>query len=161
MLVRGQMTELDLYGLLAATSVLLTFYFIRNIGAYVRTCIAIVLGVGVAACCSSVAGTVAERAILVAGIALLAFGLLFVRLMFIRSVSLNMLRGIQSGRVAGFGEDIGGRLGDMQRFRLVRTAPEPQEVARAQGEELATLTPFGRLVSAVTSVLYALLRVKA
>src|SRR4051812_4007029 len=118
------MTALDLYGVIATASVFLAFYFVRNVAGYIKTCIAIVLGASIATGLSVVADTLAEGVILVGGIALLAFGLLFVRLMFIRSVSLNLLRSIQSGSPTGFGEDIGGRLRDMRTFRLIRQAVE-------------------------------------
>jgi len=155
------MATLDSYGVVAAASVLLTFYFVRKVGAYIKTCIAIVLATGIATSVSLVADTLASGVVLVAGTALLAFGLLFVRIMFIRSVSLNMLRSIQNESAAGFGEDIGGRLRDMRAFRLIRTTHETQASGLGQEQELQALTAFGRLIGTVTAVCHWLLRVKA
>src|SRR4051812_39482869 len=116
------MTALDWYGLAGLGLVLLAFCFVRNIAAYVRTCALIVLSISAATVHHIMVGESlrqsAEGLVLIAGNVLFAFGLLIVRVMFIRSVSLNMLRSMQTGADGSFGEDIGGRLGDMRSFRL-------------------------------------------
>lgn len=146
------MSALDWYGLAGSALVLLAFYFLRDVSAYIKACIAIVVATGVAAFVSLGSAefdALLRAAITTVGLGLCAFGLLFVRVMFIRSVSLNLLRSIQNGSAGGFNEDIGGRLGDMRTFRLIESRGE-----------VNTLTGFGRLVSGFVALFYAVLRVK-
>lgn len=142
------MKALDWSGLVSLALVGLTFYFVRNIRAYVLTGALVVLGT--AAVTLLMDELSAEWVVLVTGLGLFAFGLLIVRVMFIRSVSLNMLRSMDLGTQETFGEDIGGRLSDMRAFHLIQTS----------GGENA-LTGFGRFVAGVVAVLYGLLRIKS
>ena len=141
---------MDVYGLGAAALVVTIFWFVRKIPWYLA------LSVAVAVACAAATfrlaasgGAWAEWAVLVAGQLAGIFGLLIVRVMLVRSVSLRLLRSIKTGQPETIVEDIGRRLDDMRAFRLVGAAP---------GGRFA-LTPFGWLVGSAVAVLYAVLRV--
>jgi hypothetical protein len=89
-------------------------------------------------------------------LALLAssFGLLIVRVMLIRSISLNLLRNLDRAVESTFTEDLGRRLGDMRKFGLIEAKDEAKDAQNA-------LTAFGRLVGGVVGVFYSLLRIGA
>lgn len=144
------MIALEWDGVLALALIVLAFYFVRNIPAYVAAGGVIVAGFAAATCSSARGSHLSEWIVLVTGLPLCIFGLLIVRVMFIRSVSLGMLRSIELGTDDTFGEDIGGRLRDMRAFHLIRTV---------EGQN--ALTAFGALVSAVVAVFYATFRIKA
>jgi hypothetical protein len=76
--------------------------------------------------------------------------LLIVRVMLIRSVSLNMLRGIEGAAADAFGENIETRPDEMRRIGLVAQA--------ASGEN--RLTGFGRFAAGIVAAAYALFRIK-
>jgi hypothetical protein len=89
-----------------------------------------------------------EWILLIVGLFLCVFGLLIVRVMLIRSVSLHLLSNILAGKEGHMAEDIGGRLGDMRAFGLIRT-----------DEGVSQLTAFGRLISGIVAVFYLLFRI--
>lgn len=147
------MTALDWYGLAGSALILLAFYFLRTVGAFIKACAVVAVATSVASFYSLASvsvETLLQASVTSVGLSLCAFGLLIVRVMFIRSVSLNLLRNLQAGVPGGFDEDIGGRLNDMRRFGLIES----------EGE-LTRLSSFGRLIGGVVERLYALLRVKA
>jgi hypothetical protein len=86
---------------------------------------------------------------MVVALLLCIFGLLIVRVMLVRSVSLRLLARMDSGENESMGEDIGGRLSDMRAFRLIQAAPDGKN----------TLTAWGWTVSTIIAVLYSLLRI--
>jgi uncharacterized membrane protein len=88
-----------------------------------------------------------EWILLVVGLFLWVFGLLIVRVMLIRSVSLHLLATIFAGKQGHMVEDIGGRLGDMRAFGLIRTTGDVNE-----------LTSFGRLISGIVALFYFFFR---
>jgi hypothetical protein len=144
------MTTLDWYGIGALSLIVVVFYFVRKIPAYLAAAGAIVVGF-VAVTCQSVDWPQAsDWLVMTLGLLACIFGLLIVRVMLIRSVSLNLLRSIEGATADRFGEDIGARLGDMRSFHLIETA-----------EGRNSLTPFGRLVSGVVAAFYAILRIQA
>jgi hypothetical protein len=104
---------------------------------------AVVVGALLAAAVSD--EPLAPSVLLVAGLALLFFGLGIVRVMTHRSVSLRMLARGSAGGIDDEGgiEDIGSRLVDIERFGL----------ASCQGGEYR-LTAAGNLVAAVVASLY-------
>jgi len=144
------MIALDWYGVFALALVVLAFYFVRNIRGYIVTGGVIVAGFAASTCSSLRVSHPSEWFVLVTGLPLCIFGLLIVRVMFIRSVSLGMLRSIELGTEDSFGEDIGGRLGDMRAFHLIHTV-----------DGRNALTAFGALVSAVVALFYSMFRIKA
>jgi hypothetical protein len=82
------------------------------------------------------------------GIAAEIVGLLFVRTMLARSVSLHLLAHIDGLATDSFERDIDERVGDLRGFRLVRTI-----------DGRNTLTAFGRLIAAVVAFCYSLLKI--
>jgi hypothetical protein len=143
------MVALGWYGVGALGLIVLVFYWVRKIPAYVAACVAIAGGFAMTTCAVVDWKRPTEWVALVAGLLLSSFGLLIVRVMLVRSVSLQLLRRIEGANQDGFGEDIAGRLGDMRSFNLIRATKEGN-----------ALTGFGRLVSAVVAILYSLFRVK-
>jgi hypothetical protein len=144
------MMPLAWYAIAALTIVLGIFYFVRRIPAYLALTVVVVAGFA-----AVTAGRVdwtqgAEWVVIVVGLLLCIFGLLIVRVMLIRSVSLQLLARIDGGGQESIGEDIGRRLHDMRSFRLIRTAPDGT----------SALTGWGRLVGAVVAVFYAVFRIE-
>ena len=84
-----------------------------------------------------------------AGLTLYAFGLLIVRVMLTRSVSLKLLGSYAARASETVQEGIANRLKDLGRYRLVRT----------DGESFA-LSAFGRGVSGLVKLCYLLLKVR-
>lgn len=143
------MTILDWYGLAAAAAIALGFYAVRRIPLYVLTCALIILVFGWVTR-ESLGEIPAQWAIMCAGLCLSAFGLLIVRVMLIRSVSLHLLRRLQASLDDEFTRDIGSRLTDMRGFSLI------SDVSAGR----VALTGFGRFIGAVVGVLYAAFRIR-
>jgi hypothetical protein len=142
------MTALNWYGIAGLTLILVVFYLVRRIPIYLAICVAIT-----AACAVATGQTVdwqrpSEWVVASIGLWLCVFGLLIVRVMLIRSVSLRLLDTIQRGNAESVSEDIGGRLDDMRSFGLIRPTGE-----------MATLSAFGRLISGIVAVFYAMFRI--
>jgi hypothetical protein len=144
------MTPLDWYGIAALALIGLCFYLVRKIPAYVGLSGAIALGFGVITFGQVDWQSPARWLVMECGLLLFIFGLLIVRTMLIRSVSLHLLGRLESGQAGSMGEDIGGRLKDMRKFGLIQPAGGGN-----------ALTPFGRLVSSVVALFYGLVRIKA
>ena len=143
------MTAIDGYGAVALLVLAMVFWFIRTIPAYLAAG-GVVVALFAAVTFSSVSWAEASNwLVMTAGLGLCVFGLLIVRVMLIRSVSLNLLGSIHGQRKESFGEDIGARLGDMRKFGLIET----------QGES-NSLTGFGRFVAGVIALFYAIFRIK-
>lgn len=143
------MTAIDGYGAVALLVLAMVFWFIRTIPAYLAAG-GVVVALFAAVTFSSVSWAEASNwLVMTAGLGLCVFGLLIVRVMLIRSVSLNLLGSIHGQRKESFGEDIGARLGDMRKFGLIET----------QGEN-NSLTGFGRFVAGVIALFYAIFRIK-
>jgi hypothetical protein len=85
-----------------------------------------------------------------AGLCLAVFGLLIVRVMLTRSVSLHLLRRLQASLNDEFTRDIGSRLDDMRGFGLIRDV---------EGEKVM-LTTFGQFIGSVVAVLYTAFKIK-
>ena len=138
------------YGLGAVALMALVFYFVRKIPMYIGLCGAICVGFVAVTAPSADFSRPSGWLVMTAGLLCASFGLLIVRVMLIRSISLNLLRNLDSATESTFTEDLGGRLGDMRKFRLIR----------ANGAE-NVLTPFGRLIAGVVGVFYSFLRIGA
>lgn len=143
------MDILNLYALIAFLLICGVFYIVRKIPFYVTGC-ALIIAVFLWR-----SYLVVQRAQLaewlLAGLALIlcSFGLLIVRVMLIRSVSLQLLARLAGGEsAAGVSQDIGGRLRDMEYFHLIR-----------RGENNA-LTGFGWFCSTVVVIFYTIFRIK-
>jgi hypothetical protein len=144
------MASLSWYGLGALALIGVFFYFVRKIPAYVALCSLTVLGFAFVTFPLLDRERPSEWVVMTTALMLCIFGLLIVRVMLIRSVSLRLLRSIQEGHAERMNEDIGGRLADMRAFRLIETR-----------EGLCELTPFGRLVGGGIAAFYSLLRIAA
>ena len=142
------MSLLSWYGTGALALIGVCFYFVRRIPAYLALCLLAVVGFAVVTFPLLDLTNPAEWVVMTTGLLLCIFGLLIVRVMLIRSVSLRLLRSIQDGQAERMNEDIGGRLADMRGFRLI-------EMQEGQCE----LTAFGRLVGGAIGACYSLLRI--
>jgi hypothetical protein len=92
-----------------------------------------------------------EWLVLSTGLALDWSGLLAVRIMLARSVSLRMLSALSAGNAPiTAGEEMAGRFRDMRYFQLISRTNEGG----------CSLTWFGRFCSAIVASLYAILRIK-
>jgi hypothetical protein len=140
------MTVVDWSGIAGVAAITMVFYAVRRIPAYVGLSIVLIAGLGIL---TSVQPP-ADWWVLMVGLSACAFGLLIVRVMLIRSVSLLMLERIAGVPGDVFNEDIRGRLADMRRCRLVRATPRGN-----------MLTPAGQLVSGLVAAFYALLRIRS
>jgi hypothetical protein len=144
------MISLTWYMVGALALVLAIFYFVRKIPAYLALSV-VVVGAFAAASISRVDwGRPAEWLVMVVGLLLCIFGLLIVRVMLVRSVSLRLLARMDSGQSEGMVEDLGGRFGDMRAFGLITGAPDGRN----------TLTAWGRTVSSIVAVLYSVVRIE-
>jgi hypothetical protein len=144
------MGPLSGYGVGSLTLILLVFYFVRKIPAYIALCNAIVVAFWAATLRLSAPSQLSQRIVLTLALLLCAFGLLIVRIMLIRSVSLRLLAAIDSGAQETIGDDIGGRMEDMRAFHLVR--------ATSGGK--SALTRFGWFISGVVAVFYWIFRLE-
>ena len=137
-------------GLVAFALVFVMFWAVRRrLGALMALWIGVLAGFASATSLLGTGGSV-ESLLTAAGLALSAFGLLIVRLMLARSVSLRLLGSYAEGRsLEGLAEHVGRRLEDVQRWRLASC-----EDGRYR------LTRVGRLTASATAVLYALTRTR-
>jgi len=145
------MTAVDACGALALLLLLLVFYFVRRVPVYVAAGAAITLGFAAATFGTVNLATVSNWVVMTLGLGACTFGLLIVRVMLIRSVSLNMLRGIEGGAADVFGENIETRPDEMRRIGLVSRAPSGENA----------LTGFGRFVAGIVATAYAIFRIKS
>ena len=142
------MNVLGQYSAGALLLILLVFYFVRQVKAYALLCLAVVVGFAVLTLPGLEGAQASEWIVATLGLLLGVFGLLIVRIMLIRSVSLRLLASIDTGRAESMGEDIGGRLGDMRAFKLIQG-----------GDDACQLTGFGRLIGGGVALFYTLFRI--
>jgi hypothetical protein len=143
------MTALDLSGIVALGFLGLAFWRVRRVPAYLALAALVIGGFAVATSRSRTAPLV-TWVVMTAGLVGCAAGLLIVRVMLVRSVSLHLLGRLDGARTDVFDEDIRGRLHDMRTFHLVRTA-----------DGVNTLTAFGRLVGGVVAASHSVLRIQS
>ena len=91
----------------------------------------------------------AEFLIAAAAVALYSFGILVVRVMLNRSVSLKLLASYAETGEGAAKEGIAGRLEDLRRYRLVRRKRETYE-----------LSAFGKFISGIVTLSYLALKIK-
>jgi hypothetical protein len=139
------------FGLLALLLLGAVFYGLRRSIAASAWASAVLLAAVSYLVLRSPGGRSSEAIILLAGLGLTALGLLIVRVMLVRSVSLRLLAAYAAdGPPEGMQELIGHRLGDLSRHRLARVTAGTYR-----------LTAFGRVVAAVVGISYALTRVRS
>lgn len=144
------MTPLDAYGVGALALVVLVFVCVRRVSVYAVLGVAVIGGFVLATSGSAIADTTSTRLVITIGLAAWVFGLLIVRVMLVRSVSLRLLARIDSSSRDVFDAGIRTRIGDMQRFHLVRET--------AGGN---MLTGFGELVGGLVAACYTVLGIAA
>lgn len=145
------MSVIDLYGAVAVALIAVVFYFVRKIPAYIGICAAIVVGFAVVTFPMVDLHSPSDWMVMTVGLGLSSFGLLIVRVMLVRSISLRLLRSMDGTEASTFGDDLSGRLGDMRAFHLIQTVDGGDNV----------LTPFGRFVGGVVHALYSIFRMGA
>jgi hypothetical protein len=143
------MAVLDWYGLAGMAAISLIFYAVRRIPRYIFACALVILAFGWATR-DFLLRTPAQWIVMCAGLCLAVFGLLIVRVMLTRSVSLHLLRRLQASLNDEFTRDIGSRLDDMRGFGLIRDV---------EGEKVM-LTTFGQFIGSVVAVLYTAFKIK-
>jgi hypothetical protein len=144
------MTMFDWAAIAAFAAIVLVFYAVRRIPAYIAATTSIVVGFAAATAGPvAAAGGLADWAVMVLGLLSCTFGLLIVRVMLIRSVSLLLLSRLGGETGDLFRADIRGRLDDMRRFNLIRPSRETN-----------TLTTFGRFIAGSVAMCYAVFRIK-
>jgi len=136
------MISFDWYSLCALGLVAFTFYRFRTIRSFLIISVVVGIGFGIATS-GLVARSTQEIALANVGLWLYILGLLIVRTMLKRSVSLHLLFRISSGHRGVMAEDIETRLEDLHRFALVD---------RKNG--MNALTIWGRLVSSFVAIVY-------
>lgn len=139
------LTPLDRLALISLLGLCATFYFVRtSLAWFLAACVA-VLGL-----CEFMSGqwadpgTAVERLVIVLGLALSSLGLLTVRVVLTRSVSLRILSAYVEGPAdVRIGADIARRVEEAEHYRLV-----------TRRDDRYTLTVFGRAVARIMAVLY-------
>jgi len=142
-------TEMEWYGLGTVALIGLAFYALRRLRVFVAASAAVVGAFTVITYPSLPVERRLEWFVIAAGLLASTVGLLIVRVMLIRSVSLQLLARIDGAEADSFQEDIRDRLNDLRAFHLVRST-----------EAGNTLTPFGRLVAGFVAASYWALRIK-
>ena|SRR5690606_1994343 len=144
------MPLIELVGAAGIVFIGVLFYLVRQIPRYVSGATLVVVGVGIATSSELNEATFANWVTMLLALASTAFGLLIVRVMLIRSVSLNLLGSLKERRPDTFGEEIQSRLGDMRKFGLVSGSADSVQ-----------LTSFGKTVGAAIRGIYTVLRIQA
>ena len=143
------MTQIDWYGLAGMAAVALSFYVLHRIAHYLFACALVILAFAWATR-DILVHMPAQWIVMGAGLCLSAFGLLIIRVMLTRSVSLHLLPRLQASLDDEFASDIGSRLNDMRGFGLIRDLA---------GNKV-TLTSLGHVVGRIVGTLYAIFRIK-
>jgi hypothetical protein len=141
-------SELEAYGLGAAALIALAFYVLRRVPAFAATASLVAIVFTVLAYPAPNRERFVEWCVQTIGLFAMIAGLLFVRAMLARSVSLRLLASIDEGAVDSFEHDIEARVADMRAFRLARTI-----------DGRNTLTAFGRAVAALAASSYYILKI--
>jgi hypothetical protein len=142
------MNQIEWIGALSFLVISLAFLLVRRrLFLYHLLCWAAIGACGAATRPQAATG---EWLLMVIALVLYWFGMLTVRVMVTRSVSLSLLAGYRDGRPGEtIREDIAGRLQDARRFYLVSV----------QGDR-ASLTWFGHIITWIVVTGYWLLRIK-
>ena len=144
------MHALDWFGIGAVALLALVFYQVRQVRTYVAAAATIVVIFGVATVSVDTLASAADRWLMISGLFAFALGLLIVRIMLIRSVSLLLLGSLGAGPRDLFQHDIQSRLDDMRHFGLIARQGDRHE-----------LTSRGRLIAALVAISYALLGIRS
>jgi hypothetical protein len=134
------MTGLDAAALGAIALLAVGFYLLRRVPSFL-TAGAVVVGLFAFVTRSPIDSM--DRSAAVVGLAAWVVGLVIVRVMLIRSVSLHLLSRVDRVEAGSFDGEIAGRLHDLRAAHLARTTAGRN-----------TLTPVGQLVGAVGAIVY-------
>jgi hypothetical protein len=145
----GVRLGLDVVGVMAFLLISMAFGSIRG-GAtrFMAACAVVIVASAIVTRAARAEGP--DWGFLIAGLALYSFGLLVLRTMLRRSVSLRMLAACAGDRsVASVSQDVASRLGELSRYRLVRrSGPEYR------------LTAWGRSLTTLLRMVYAVVRLR-
>jgi hypothetical protein len=141
-------SEFEAYGVGAVALIGFAFYVLRRVRPFAIAAALVAAAFVIATYPPPPGEMLVEWYVLTMGIAAEIVGLLFVRTMLARSVSLHLLAHIDGLATDSFERDIDERVGDLRGFRLVRTI-----------DGRNTLTAFGRLIAAVVAFCYSLLKI--
>lgn len=145
------MNSIDLFGFCAFVLITILFFLIGSRANVFHLLCAILIGAFVIRTGKTLdPDLLGEWIVMTTGLTLYWFGLVIVRIMLTRSVSLHMLAGYAKGeRKVTASEGIATRLNDAAHFGLMRP-----------GESGYTLTPFGKLIATVVAISYFILRIR-
>jgi hypothetical protein len=142
------MNTLGWYSIGAIAIIFMIFYFVRKVPVYGALCLLAILAFALLTVPLLDVQQPSEWVVAVVGLLLSVFGLLIVRVMLVRSVSLRLLRRLADGEEESVGEDIEGRVEDMRGFKLI-----------GSDSGACNLTSFGRLVGGTMALFYSLFRI--
>jgi autotransporter-associated beta strand protein len=134
----------EILGVAAIIVISLTFYLVRS-----HLLIFSLISLGITGAFIAVASLPeVEKLLYAAGILLYSFGLIVIRVIALRSVSLLLLDRLTSGgNEATVDEEIASRIEDAMRFRLTRSS-----------DGTLRLTALGKTFAGITTVLYFITR---
>ena len=145
------MNTIDLFGIGAFILITVLFFLIGSrANIFHLTCAALIAAFVIRTGKNVDPDLLGEWIVMTIGLTLYWFGLVIVRIMLTRSVSLQMLavyaKGEQKQKTS---EGIAGRLKDATHFGLMRA-----------NDADYTLTPFGKVIATIVAVTYFVLRIK-
>lgn len=140
----------DWYAIFALGCIFVMFYFIRAKVSFLLGCALVTMSFAALSLGSVAWGRPSQWLVANCGLQLFVFGLLIVRTMLVRSVSLRLLRQIAENQSGSITEEITHRLNDLRLFGL--TTP-------VDGKN--SLTHLGRLIGTVMAALYTLTRTRS
>src|SRR5262245_23249992 len=139
----------DWYAILTLGCILVIFYFIRARTSFLLGCTLDTVSFAALSSAAVAWERPSQWLVTNCGLQLCVFGLLLVRTMLVRSVSLRLLGRIATGQSGSITQEIGHRLNDLRLLGL--TMP-------VDGKN--SLTHLGRAIGAVVALLYALTRTR-
>jgi hypothetical protein len=142
------MIAVEIYGVGADALLALLFWTLRRVPAFAAGGVAVLVMFAIGGY-GQASDHLPEWLLMTAGLAATFVGLLIVRVMLIRSVSLHLLGRVAGLQTAGYAEDIRARVEDLRTARLSR---------RAEGR--IALTAAGRAAAALMVILYRVLRIE-
>jgi hypothetical protein len=140
----------DWYAIFTLGCVFVIFYFIRKTPLFLLASTLVTLSFAALSVGSVAWGRPSQWLVTNCGLQLCVFGLLIVRTMLIRSVSLRRLARIAAGQPGAMTEDIAHRLDDLRRLGLTGSL---------DGKN--SLTRLGRVIGGSVAALYTVTRIRA
>lgn len=138
----------DLLSIVCCLGISAAFYFVRSRIAFFNILCGFLIALFIILIFGFPLASV-EKLILVVGLMLYWFGLLAIRIMLRRSVSLQILENCVAGRPVSIRENLASRLEDMIRYKLVH-----------RHEGIFRLTLLGNFIALVVSFAYLAVRIQ-